>query len=460
MDFIDSDLLLETLDKIAATPAKKDKANLVATFSEAERLVLKAALDPTVTYYLANLKLPDSMFGTAKWGQEEFDLLAQLSARQLTGDEARQTVDFHMRELTKPSAELLRRVINKDLRCGIGAGTVNAAFPGLIPDFPYMRCSLPKDSSMKDWDWSQGMISQLKANGMFARVDVDQIGNVIIASRQGNQFYKGALGALEHQLSFLDPDHQYHGELTLIDKLSGDVMRRSEANGILNSVLIGEREIPDNVIVVFDVWDCIPLEAAVTQGKYSVPYVKRFHTLLAMVSDFRAYLETTPQIQVIPHQVVYSYAEAMQHYKSVLARGLEGTVVCHPEGIWKDGDSKDKVKLKLEVDVDLRIKGFKPGTPGTRTEHTFGSVILGTSDDKLEVAAAGLKRDLEEWLHNNREKAQGMIMAVRANEVSPPCETNEMYSLYHPRVIELRHDKVEADSLDRVLAQFDAAVAA
>jgi len=450
-----TDNMLDKLDAIAATSAKKDKQALVATMDKDEQWVLKAALDPTVTYYVANLKLPDTAFGSDQWGAPEWELLDNLKTRRLSGDAAHQAIGFHMRELTPKSAELLRRVINKDLRCGIGAGTVNAAFPGLIPDFPYMRCSLPKDSSMKGWDWSQGMISQLKANGMFARVDVDEDCNVTVSSRQGNTFYKGALGALEGKLGKLQPGFQYHGELTLYENHCVEVMRRSEANGILNSLLVGEKELPDNVTVMFDVWDCIPLVSAVVKGKYTQPYVSRFNQLIGFVQEVN-----DPQVQIIENEIVYSYAEAMAHYKKVLARGLEGTVVKHPQAIWKDGDSKDQVKLKLEVDVDLKIVGFKPGTPGTRTEHTFGSVVLRSADDKLEVSAAGFKRDMEQYLHENRDSVLGMIMAVRANEVSPPCDTNELYSLYHPRAIELRRDKVEADTLERVLAQFEAAVAA
>lgn len=450
-----TDNMLDKLDAIAATSAKKDKQAIVAAMTEDERDVLQAALDPTITYYVASLKLPDTPFGSEQWGEPEWQLLEDLSSRRLSGDAARQAVDLNLRELTPKSAELLRRVINKDLRCGIGASTVNAAFPGLIPVFPYMRCSLPKDSTMSGWDWSQGMISQLKANGMFARVDVDAEGNVTVSSRQGNTFYKGALDALEGKLGKLRPGFQYHGELTLLENNCVEVMRRSEANGILNSLLIGEKVLPDNVTVLFDVWDCIPLSAAVVKGKYTQPYVSRFNQLTGFVKEVDSGL-----VQVIEHEIVYSYAEAMAHYKKILARGLEGTVVKHPQAIWKDGDSKDQVKLKLEVDVDLKIVGFNPGTPGTRTEHTFGSVILRSADDKLEVSAAGFKRDMEQYLHENRDSVLGMIMAVRANEVSPPCETNEMYSLYHPRVIELRRDKTEADSLDHVLAQFEAAVAA
>ncbi len=103
--------------------------------------------------------------------------------------------------------------------------------------------------------------------------------------------------------------------------------------------------------------------------------------------------------------------------------------------------------------------GFREGTPGKRTADTFGSVICRTSDDLLEVAVSGFKRDLEKYLNENRDSALHMIMAVRANEVSKPTDSNPLHSLYHPRVVELRKDKDTADTLQQVIDQFEAATA-
>lgn len=446
--------LIEKLDAIAATKAKGEKLDIVRTFTGPERLIIQRALDPTVTYFIAKLAPLDTAHGTSGWGPEEDELLTKLATRQLTGDAALETVRFHMMELNPKDAELLRRVIIKDLRAGIGANTVNTAFPGLIPEFAYMRCSLPKDSNMKKWDWTQGMCSQLKANGMFARIAVEA-GRVLITTRQGNTFpvNASALAALRADAEWaLGDNTETHGELTVWR--SGECLPRSQGNGMLNSVMEGG-EMDEGCEVRFDAWDQIPLIAAVPNGKFEKPYAQRLAELTVRLQE-----SAVRTIMLIEHRWVSSYAEALAHYKEILARKLEGTVVKHHSAIWRDGDSKDQVKFKLEVDVDLKIVGFNPGTPGTRTEATFGSVICRTADDQLEVSVAGFKRDMEQYLHENRDSVLGKIMCVRANEVSPPCDTNELHSLYHPRVVELRKDKDKADTLQRVLDQFEAAIAA
>jgi DNA ligase-1 len=446
-----TNLLFAKIEAIALTPGKKDKQALVAQFSEYERSIVKLALDPTVNYYIKKLP-PPTTSGTAEWEEAEFKLLADLAARRIGGNAAHEQIGFSLRELSPDSGELLRRVILKDLRCGAGTTITNAAFPGLIPDFAYMRCTLPKDSNYEKWDWSVGIISQLKANGMFARIDHDSDGNVLITTRQGNTFPRDALNLLAEDVQWTTPrGTQIHGELTVWK--GGVLQSRAEGNGLLNS-LQNDGEIPVGYDIRFDAWDLIPLAAAVVKGSCKLPYKGRYQTLLGHITT-----AGRSRIQAIESRLVFSKAEAMEHYRQVLAQKLEGTVVKHPDAIWRDGDSKDQVKFKLEVDVDLKITGFREGTDGKRTADTFGSVVCQSLDGELEVAVSGFKREMELYLHENRDSVLGKIMCVRANEVSLPSESNVKHSLFHPRFVELRNDKYEADTLPEVIAQFEAACA-
>lgn len=450
-----TDNLLRTLDTLAATPGKKDKLAIVQGFSEYEQSIIQLALNPTLSYYIAKLAAPTTT-GTAEWDEAEFHMLGEIANRCITGNAALEQVGFSLRELSPQSGELLRRVILKDLRCGVGVTLVNAAFPGLIPDFPYMRCTLPKDSNFDKWGWAAGMISQLKANGMFARIDHEMDGNVMVTSRQGKSFPPSAMAHLVEDVAWTIPrSQQMHGELTVyIDNV---LQTRAIGNGILNSLQSEGTDLPPGAVVRYDAWDLIPLLDAVPKGKCTTPYKERLERLRQFTTA--AETEKHISIQLIESRTVYSKPEAMAHYREVIAKGLEGTVVKHPDAAWKDGDSKDQVKFKLEVDVDLKIVGFRDGTDGKRTATTFGSVICQTSDGLLEVAVSGFKRDMEQYLHENRDSVMHKIMCVKANEVSRPSESNELHSLFHPRFVELRDDKYEADTLAQVVAQFEAACA-
>ena len=443
---------LAKLNAIAATTGKKDKLAIVKTFDASELAMAKAALDPTITYYIAKLDVPATT-GAAEFDEIEWSLLESLATRKLTGNSALEQVDFSLKGLATEDSDVLRRIILKDLRAGIGANTVNTAFPGTVPDFPYMRCSLPKDSNIDKWDWSLGVYCQLKADGSFARVGIDLEGNILITTRQGNTYPDiPALARLREDAEWAFPvGTETHGELTVW--VHGVLQPRKDGNGMLNSLQQGG-DLPEGAEIRFDCWDQIPLEFAVPKGKVSTSYALRHDMLKEQVTE-----AGRSSIMLIEGDLVYSKEEAMARYKAILARGLEGVILKNPLMGWADNTSLDSVKFKLEVDLDLEIIGFNPGTPGTRTEATFGSLKVQTIDGLLEADVAGFKRDMEQYLHDNRDSVLGKVLCVRANALSTPSDSNPKHSLYHPRFVEVRDDKYRADSLDEVKAQFEAAVA-
>lgn len=440
--------LYSKLEMVAARPGKLDKMKIIKTFTEFELRLIGWALDPSVSFYIA--KLPEvQQQGCLPFGLRELDLLYKLSSREVTGNAAVAAVTEALESLAPPDSEILRRIILKDLRAGVGATLINSVFPGAIPEFPYMRCSLPKDVHLDTWPWDDGVNAGLKMDGMFARCDVTQ-DYVKFTTRQGNTFPKGFLANLELAASDLFmPGTQTHGELTVW--IDGHLQPRQTGNGLLNSVMQGG-DIPTGYEVKFTIWDQIALSVAVPKGKSITTYQQRLHQLECVPHH--------PLIQVVENRWVHSYDAAVAYYKEVLARGQEGLILKHPRMVWEDKTSKHCVKLKLEFDVDLKIIGFNPGIPGKRTADTFGSLKCASDCEELIVDVAGFKRDMETYLHENRESVLGKIVTVRANAIVNPSESSSKYSLFHPRFIELRHDKDTADDLARVIAQFEAGVQA
>ena len=446
---------LAKIEAIAATPKKTEKLAVIKTFDEMDRALAKMALDPTVSYYIAKLE-PVASNGVGEFDEEDLTLLRDLSTRTISGNAALEKVKSHMYTLAPEDAEVLRRIILKDLRAGFGASSVNEAFPGWIPDFPYMRCSLPKASNIDKWDWSAGIYCQLKADGSFARVAVDPSMKVLITTRQGNTYPDvPALAKLkEDALYCFNLGTETHGELTVW--INGVLQPRTIGNGMLNSLQNGG-DLPEGAEVQFDCWDQIPLHLAVPKGKVTTPYSRRYYDLMCQIANQGA----DSAVELIEGTIVHSKFEALSVYRSILARGLEGVILKNPNGIWEDTTSKSCVKFKLEVDLDLKIVGFNAGTAGKRTEATFGSLRVQSEDGLLEADVAGFTRDMETWLHANRDSVLGKILCVRANALAHPSESNEKYSLFHPRFVELRSsgDKTNADTLDQVKAQFEAAIA-
>lgn len=448
-----TDDLFDALERCAATSSKKGKLEIVKSLGDFQ-VWLRAALDTTVSYYVA--KLPKyERHGTETLGDEDMLLLQRLANRTYSGNEALERIKDTMYELTPKSQEVLRRVLLQDLRCGVGASIVNDAFPGLIPVFPYQRCVLEKDSNMGKWNWQDGIIVQLKADGMFVNVDLDEDFNLAVRSRQGTPLCAGALADLEEALrGTLRPGTQTHGELTVYR--GGVLMKRAEGNGVLDSVLQGG-ELPKDHVVRFDAWDQIPLACAVDKGRYEEPYVRRLGDL-----DEQIMAAGHELVRLVPTDTVHSREEGRRICLKYQAEGLEGVVYKHPYAIWRDGDNKDQVKEKVEFVVDLEVEEILPGDPGKRTEGRAGRITCSTSCGLLKVNVTVKNEKMRDALDADPQSWLGKVMPVKANGITDPTENNPLHSLYLPRFAEdtPRRDKSEADSLERVRAQFEAAIAA
>lgn len=452
---MNSNEIIRHIEEIAATSSKGEKQMLVAAalYDPHFEQVCVYAYSPFITFGLRKLPIGKANPGYKEFDQQTWDVLDALVSRRLTGNQALLAVEKEIDALLEPSAELLRRIIRKNLRAGFSESTINKAKKGLIPEFAYMRCSLPKDVKFDKWPWADGVISQEKADGMFANVDVELDGTVTVRSRQGTEFPMEQFAAfVEEAQRRLMRGAQHHGEF-LVER-DGKILPRAESNGVMNHVVGGGSFAP-NERPIYKVWDMVPLTHVNPGGSYSVPYEVRLKTLTSLLQG-----ATGEAIDLIPTRIVYSLAEAKMHAAELMKLGKEGTVVKHPEGPWVDSTSKFQVKVKLEFVVDLEVVAIVPGNAGTKNEGRAGSLTVKTSDDLLVTDVAVKNEAMRNSVDANPDEWIGKIIAVVANDIVEPSPSNELHSLFLPRMAEAdyRRDKSVADSLQQVIDQKQAAI--
>jgi DNA ligase-1 len=378
--------------------------------------------------------------------------LHALADRTYTGHAGIDHLKNILESVSDRDAQVVIKVVNKDLRCGVQSATVNKVWKGLIPEFPYQRCSLPKHVKLDTWPWSKGVFSQLKADGMYINANFYDDLSIELLSRSGNPMPLGQFSKIiDYMQRHMQCGTQTHGELVV--KRDGVVLPREIGNGILNSIADGGEFAKDEE-PLFLVWDQIPLSTALPKGKGTVSYADRYYPLKNQIASQAL---TDPQhVQLIESKLVFSWEEAFKHYLELIEQGLEGTIIKHPDAKWRDGTSKEQVKLKLEVDVDLEIVAFTEGNG--KNAALFGSITCRTSDQLLEVNVSGFSDELRTDIFNRKDELYGTIIAVRSNNIMPPTTSNGLYSLFLPRFVEFRKDKTEADSLQQVKDQFDSAI--
>lgn len=415
---------------------------------------LRLCYEPKVNFYVKKIdpklapsdveyRLNDSVLTAIK---------GTICNRKLTGKKAREALSFLYNSMAEEwECEMLNWLIERDCKAGFSDGTINKVWPGMLTDVPYMRCCLPKETDLKSFPWKDGVFSQMKADGMFANVNNDS-GVVTITSRNGSPFPMDMFPKLAAEVKAnIREGYQLHGELLMYR--DGKLLERKTSNGRFNSILQGG-ELEEGDVPVYVAWDMIPLAAAKAKGKLRVPYETRFGELTASIGGNRLSLTV---LRLIDYRIVRSIESAYAHYKAMLDEGYEGTILKHPEMIWEDTTSKFQVKLKLTAECDLRIDSFTEGNG--KNAKTFGSIQCSTSDGKLEVGVSGFGDKTRQEFSDDRANMIGKIMTVKANAIMAPKKEGGKYSLFLPRFEEIRLDKKVADSLDRVQAQFDAAIA-
>lgn len=452
---MNSDQVFDAIEEVAEAKGNAKHTVLGKYIDSPEfETALFMALDPFTTYGIAKIRPVGVPTANKMFDEATLDLLSQLASRKLSGNAAIEALEVELRSLTAKSAVLLKRIVTKSLRAGFTTKSVNKVKKGSFKEFPYMRCSLTsKVDIAKTLNWVAGAISQEKADGMFANVNHEVGGFVGITSRQGSPFPLDAFDDFVAEVQTrIAPGTQTHGEFLVA--LNGEVLPREKSNGIMNRILKGG-EFEDDESLIYRVWDNIPLDKVVAKGKCTTTYATR-------LAGLNGGLKSAPGsiIKLISTRVVHSVDAAYDHYFEMLAQGKEGTVVKDPRGIWRDGTSKQQIKLKLEADVDLIIVDIVPGKDGTKNEGRAGSMACETSCGSLRVDVTVKNEKMRDSVDADPSEWIGKVIVVRSNQILTPSKSNDLHSLFLPRMVEAecRTDKDEADSLEQVFDQFAAAM--
>jgi len=358
--------------------------------------------------------------------------------RKVTGNDALYKIGEMLNQLSDEDGDVIKKILTRDLRINMGRSNINKVFKGLIVKPVYMRCGLfgkGKKSKINP----EGSFVQLKADGTYREFTVEN-GVPICNSRSGESYdYPVIYQTLETY-----PDGHYIGELTVMR--DGAILDRATGNGLINS------SEPPHDSIVLDLWDYVTLEEytnAANKIKGTTPYHKRFAKLTEIVgystaSDHPGY------VRVIETHIVDTVAEALAHCACWMEAGLEGAIWKDRDAIFRDGTSPQQEKLKLEIDADVRITGFKPGTIGTKREGKIGSIEYATDDAKVKGYASGFTDAELDDMDARREELMGMVMTLTCSDITRG-RSNEHYALSHPRFVELRTDKTETDTLERIM---------
>lgn len=452
--------VFEKIQWIANTGSTNDKVALLreylldATF----RKVIRLAYNQTYSYNVTSFPEFNPIGFCDRGFEFVLPILKELVLRNGADNVIKQRL-FQSAAIDRETYEIVRRICNNDLKCGIGARLINIAVPGTVKIFSYMRCAT--SAYMHKIDFTEEAIVQCKADGSFANLIVDHDGSVKFITRNGQ-----IIRCLEHlksrirsQKSIMKHGRRrgilhssvkeqffgkvFNGEFRVYEE-DGSVMPRKKGNGIINQCIKGTVDSSIARRIFYTVWDCIPIE-----DFYNGCCDKVYRTRFFDTSSFINCVGDEKFFKVIEFQYVNSVEEAYAFFRKMRSSGEEGAIVKNLKGIWEDNQSgsHDCIKIKHSFECEVKVVGWKPGKAGTKYEHTVGSVLIESECGKLKCAVSGLLDEEREW---DWDKLKGTVITVEAESVIS-SKSKDTHSLYSPSIVEPRTDRKKADSLERIL---------
>lgn len=449
------------LDEIAAESSTNKKMEILKKYKDNETLVnvLYLANSKRIKFYIKQIPEYERDLNGGWYLDTALDHLTLLHSRTLTGHVAVEHLKQTLSLLTPDDAYIIERIIDKDLKIGMGATQINKVILNLIEKTPYMGAlSFDQKRVVKLLEEGE-LSSQIKMDGRYANVIV-RGGDVEIESRSGEPSFLQNAKFVRELSNLLADDYVLNGELTI------NGISRYESNGIIASLVSISKKISLNEdiskeivkfekkhntgyqdaldSIIYTVWDIIDVNEYFDM-KSNTSYSERLNKLKGLFG-----LDSgVNNVRIIDNKIVSTYEEVVEHFLTALSKGEEGTILKSLKAGWKNGKGAHQIKFKLEMNVDLKIVGYNYGTKGTKNEHVISSLNVQSECGKVFTRPQGLTEEMMTYITDNQDTLLGTIVEVKCCGLSNDIKGN--YSLLHPTFVCLRDDKTEGDTLESII---------
>lgn len=435
------------LEHVANAKGRNDKIALIAIYlndHNFKEVVIRALSSDTV-YHVSSKSLP-AYSGPKPSGKNIFNILDILNSQE--GASKADKLALSIAASTNPETyEVVKRIVNKDLKCGIDVKSINKALPDTIYYTPYCRCS-GDDESVENKFWAKPgkKYGQLKEDGMFF--------NYVFHAGHRNLEFITRNGKLIRQLERLEsrlykvtkefPNMVRMGEMVILH--DGKVLNRQTGNGILNKLIHGTAPQHEADKVAIRLWDSVPY-ADFWEYECPLDYEERLY-------NTREFVEKVNDVSIA--DVVYTEelpdkAAADDFYIRMRAAGEEGSVLKLGTAKWKDHTSPDQIKKKNVSTCALVATGWKLGSEDSKYKDVMGAVFFESRCGELKVTVNGKSDEMRGW---NWDDEIGTIWTIAFERISySKSRKAAEASLYLPRIVEKRFDRSYADTLEEIIAR-------
>ena len=384
------------------------------------------ALDTLVTFGVKAVPERSDVLTGQGLDWTTFKVLAnQLINRELTGHAARDAIELAMGVATTEQWNgFYRRILIKDLRCGMSEKTVNKVakeFPQYA--VPIFGCQLAHDSANHEKKMTGVKQIEVKLDGVRV-LAVCRAGKVELFSRNGKQFHNFPHIVAEIEAVLAAKPAPYDCVL------DGEVMSADFQDLMKQLQRKDGKKATDAVLHLFDF---IPLENFLA-GSWNFEQITRSNYVKYWVKENADLLEHVVACEW--EDVDLDTPEGEQRFKDInaaaVAGGYEGVMIKDVDAPYNCKRSHAWLKAKPFIEVTLEVVDVEEGTG--RNEGRLGAVVCSGQDDGKNIrvnVGSGFTDDNRSVFWTGRDALIGQLVEVRADAVTQ--NQDGTYSLRFPR---------------------------
>jgi DNA ligase-1 len=369
-------------------------------------------------------------------------LAEQLRTRRLTGNAARDA----LREAAEKSNVLLwnkfyRRILLKDLRCGVSSKTVNKVLKKLgktdkkalgyiIEEFEVQLATAEELANIAGEQFLDPKLDGVRITTVLDKENND----ITLYTRNGkiNYNFNHVESSLRNILERIPTSIVLDGEM--VSRSFQDLMKQ-----------VNRKKTVDTLDARYAVFDILPL-ADFKKGICKMPLEERNEILVAMDAMFQEFCRIQQKsgveianVYVIPKLLVDLNTEEgrrnMNEFNlQTLEAGYEGIMVKSPKSFYERKRNKNWLKVKPVIQVSLRVDNIEEGTG--RNVGRMGNINCSGNDMgypiRVSVGSGFSDKEREEfWLY--RDQLPGQIIEIEADAITKDQSDDDWYSLRFPR---------------------------
>jgi DNA ligase-1 len=394
---------------------------------------VRMALDKLYTFGVKQVPTKDVNEGQGLSWDNFKELAEALYRRELTGHAARDAINLAMDVSTQSQwNDFYRRILIKDLRCGVSEKTVNKVAKSLkLPQYsvPVFECMLAHDGANHETKISGKKILQPKLDGVRVLTVVDFESRTVVQYTRNGKVLENFSHITDYLLENIDNfGRSYVLDGEVISNSFQDLMKQVHRKDNVNA--------SDARLCLFDILPLVEFK----QGKSAMGQKRRSAYLQNFANIFAdsGYIEIIPQIEVNLDEFL-GEIEYKDYNKKAIADGFEGIMIKDPDAKYQCKRDVAWLKQKPFIEVSLAVTAVEEGTG--RNQGKLGALVCEGVDDGKKIVVnvgSGLTDDQRAEFWMAKDSLIGQVVEVRADAATRSQDSEDLWSLRFPRFLRFR----------------------